>query len=319
MRLDFGFVGSPLTNKINQNMSSSLTTLVPVLSGPNYTSWAPMMQSFLMSQEQCKVIMNHPPKAIEISLATDIKEAEISNQEEITTWWDLNTKALGNICLRLHHTIQYNQCDSKTTAQLWETLEENYSKPGMASIYLELKAAFDMPIPANSDPSLALEKITSHFGKLSEAGSSVTLSTHLQALILMAKLPPTFDSLAQIMCQTDKITNLDLEKVKRAIIVSWDQRNNGGGRAARPQKNANAISGVQRGARDTPFNSSSNTTCVVKEEDVNQGEDKEARINVASSSSSNNNRGIRQTGMLPAPLGCHHLLSSPHPISVLER
>ena len=57
-----------------------------------------------------------------------------------------------------------------------------------------------------------------------------------------------------IMCQTDKITDLDLEKVKRAIGVSWDQRNNGAGGAGRPQKNANAISGVQCGPRDTPFN-----------------------------------------------------------------
>ena len=235
-------------------MSTSLTTLVPVLNGPNYTSWVPMMQSFLMSQGQWKVITHPPPKAVETSPATDTKEAEISNQEEITAWWDINTKALGNLRLCLHHTIQYNQCNAMTAARLWETLEENYGKPGMASIYLELKAVFDTPIPANSDPSLALEKITSHFGKLSEAGSSVTLSNHLQALILMAKLPPTFDSLAQIMCQTDKITNLDLEKVKRAIIVSWDQRNNSGGRAAHPQKSANAISGVQRGPRDTPFN-----------------------------------------------------------------
>ena len=198
--------------------------------------------------------MNPPPKAVEISPATDTKEAEISNQEEITAWWDLNTKALGNLRLRLHHTIQYNQRDCKTAAQLWETLEVSYGKPGMASIYLELKAAFNTPIPENSDPLLALEKITSHFGKLSEARSAVMLSTHLQALIVMAKLPPTFDSLAQIMCQTDKITNLDLDKVKRAIIVAWDQRNNGGGRAACPQKNANAISGVQCGPRDTPFN-----------------------------------------------------------------
>ena len=124
----------------------------------------------------------------------------------------------------------------------------------MASIYLELKSAFDTPIPANSDPSLALEKITSHFGKLQEAGSEVTLSNHLQALIVMAKLPSSYDSLAQIMCQIDKVTDLSLDKVIKAIGVSWDQRNNGGGRASRPQKNANAISGVQRGPRDIPFN-----------------------------------------------------------------
>ena len=52
----------------------------------------------------------------------------------------------------------------------------------------------------------------------------------------------------------EKITDLDLEKVKRAIGVSWDQRNNRAGGVARPQKNANAISGVQHGPRDTPFN-----------------------------------------------------------------
>ena len=80
------------------------------------------------------------------------------------------------------------------------------------------------------------------------------LSPHLQAIIIMAKLPPAFDSLVKIMCQTDKIKDLDLEKVKRAINISSDQRNNGGGQAGHPQKNANAISGVQHSPRDTLFN-----------------------------------------------------------------
>ena len=160
-------------------MSTSLTTLVPVLNGANYTSWVPIMQSFLMSQGQWKVIMNPPPKAIykkaegTSELLTEEEEmrraqdsSKVSNQQDILDWWDLNAKALGNLRLRLHHTIQYNQRDATTAAQLWETLEEKYGKPGMASIYLELKSAFDTPIPANSYPSLALEKITSHFGKL---------------------------------------------------------------------------------------------------------------------------------------------------------
>ena len=154
-------------------MSTSLTTLVPVLNGTNYTSWAPIMQSFLMSQGQWKVIMHPPPKAIykkaeeasEPSLMADeeqtrqtLEKSKVTNQQDILDWWDLNAKALGNLRLRLHHTIQYNQRDANTAAQLWETLEEKYGKPGMASIYLELKSAFDTPIPANADPSLALEK-----------------------------------------------------------------------------------------------------------------------------------------------------------------
>ena len=114
-------------------MSTSLTTLVPVLTGPNYTSWAPIMQSFLMSQGQWKVVMHPPPKAVyktaeeapkpiykkgdgtsellteEEELKKAQESGEVSNQQDILDWWDLNAKALGNLRLRLHHTIQYNQ------------------------------------------------------------------------------------------------------------------------------------------------------------------------------------------------------------------
>ena len=64
MRLDFGFVGSPPHQQDQTRMSTSLTTLIPVLNGANYTSWAPIMQSFLMGQGQWKVVANPPPKAI---------------------------------------------------------------------------------------------------------------------------------------------------------------------------------------------------------------------------------------------------------------
>ena len=66
-----------------------------------------------------------------------------------------------------------------------------------------------------------------------------------------------------------------------------------------------------------PSTSSSNMTRMVEEEDIVLGEDEEAKTNVASSS--NSNRGTRQTVMSPVPPGCHHLLSSPHPILVSER
>ena len=110
-------------------MSTSLTTLVPVLNGTNYTSWAPIMQSFLMSQGQWKVIVNPPPKAIykkadgsselltnEEELKKAMTTGDVTNQQDILDWWDLNAKALGNIHLRLHHTIQYNQRDAITAA-----------------------------------------------------------------------------------------------------------------------------------------------------------------------------------------------------------
>ena len=112
-------------------MSSSLTSLVPVLDGTNYQQWASAMKLFLLSQEQWKVISKPAPvyKATTTTASTltsggkkkqtkeDEGEAEeltvtTDNQEAIDNFEDLNDKAVGNICLQLHHTIgyQFNNC-----------------------------------------------------------------------------------------------------------------------------------------------------------------------------------------------------------------
>ena len=77
--------------------------------------------------------------------------------------------------------------------------------------------------------------------------------------------------------------------------------------------------GEDEEARTNMVSSSSNMTCAVEEEDVDLGEDEEARTNMVSSSSSSNSKTIKQMEMSPAHPGCHILLSSPHSISVLGR
>ena len=88
-----------------------------------------------------------------------------------------------------------------------------------------------------------------------------------------------------------------------------------------PRKMLTLFLGCSEAPGTLPLTSSSNTTRAVEEEDVDLEEDEEAKTNVASSSSSssNNYREIRQTATSPVPPGCHHLLSSLHPISVSER
>ena len=230
-------------------MSSALTNLVPVLKGPNYKTWFPLMQSFLMSQGQWRVTCKPPPTLIPAKPATETEEAVTGNQDDVDEWFNLNSKALGNIRLRLHHTIQYKHCAIKAAGKMLDKVETEYGKPGLISIYLELKGTFDTQIPANSNPTLALDKIISHFGRMAEAGTKVTVPDELQALIILAKMPSSMSMLTQMVSQQDKIDDLKLENVRRSIISSWEQTSR-----QRPQRNANAISGVQRGPRDTPFN-----------------------------------------------------------------
>ena len=146
-------------------MSSALTNLIPVLEGPNYKTWFPLMQSFLMSQGQWRVTRKPPPTLIPAKLATKTEEAVTGNQDNVDEWFDLNSKALENIQLRLHHTIQYKHRAIKAAGKMLDKLESEYGKPGLIFIYLELKGGFDTQILANSDPTLALDKIISHLGE----------------------------------------------------------------------------------------------------------------------------------------------------------
>ena len=88
-------------------MSSSLTTLVPVLSDPNYQVWSTAMKSFLMLQGQWCVLSHPCPRDITFDrdrnpLESDkmLSESDIKeNREKIKNWEDDNQKAVGNIML----------------------------------------------------------------------------------------------------------------------------------------------------------------------------------------------------------------------------
>ena len=46
---------------------------------------------------------------------------------------------------------------------LWDHLEKHYGKPGIIATYLEFKAAMDIKITDQEDPTIAIDKMTAHF------------------------------------------------------------------------------------------------------------------------------------------------------------
>ena len=154
-------------------MSSSLTTLVPVLSGPNYQLWSTAMKSFLMSQGQWRVLSRPCPRDITLDsrgapLTGDQapSDEEISaNKDKIEDWEDDNQKAVGNMMLRLAPQIQGNLSSETMDGAgiLWDHLEKQYGKPGIIATYLEFKAAMDIKITDQEDPTIAIDKMTAHF------------------------------------------------------------------------------------------------------------------------------------------------------------
>ena len=238
-------------------MSSSLTTLVPVLSGPNYQVWSTAMKSFLMLQGQWRVLSCPCPKDITVdkdgnTLASDQMPSEEdaeANKEKIENWEDDNQKAVGNIMLRLAPQIQGNLTTETMDGAglLWQHLEKHYGKPGIIATYLEFKAAMDIRISDQEDPTIAIGKMTAHFARCNASGLEVP--DYFQAMLIMTKLPSSFNGLAQLFCQREGVKSLDVADMRKTIGLAWEQRKGGKG----PRNQAQKLSAVKRGPNEPPF------------------------------------------------------------------
>ena len=258
-------------------------SLVPVLNGSmNWQAWRPMMMNYLLSQGQWKVIQNKFPAPNYKTKTIRVKEGETEttqdtskpakNQSEIDLWFDINDKALGNIMLRLHPTIAMtvlnllqktmeDNTDINTmfASLAWEYLKKTYGKPGIAATYKELKAMMDGVIPGNTNPTLAIDTILIRFTRM--AASKCAVPPHLQAMILISKLPYQMSALVQSICQTDDIEDLKTDDIKRKAILAWEQRSPAQNQNNRPQQPqaARKISAVQRSG-PPPIVSTTTTT-----------------------------------------------------------
>ena len=218
-------------------MSSQLTNLVPVLDGTNYQQWSAAMQSFLMSQGQWKCTREG---ATAPNTTTTVTEQEggpsitvTTGKEEVASWNEDAEKALGNIRLRLHHTIGYQFNDVTSPSTLWETLKEKYGPVGLTRAFVEFKAIMDTVIPNGVDPSPALDKIMSHHVRLTNMECEIPKK--ILSLMLLAKAPSSMETVVQMFSQLlgdadeDKMTEqLIPKKVVQMMRTSWETHGQAG-------------------------------------------------------------------------------------------
>ena len=172
-----------------------------------------------------------------------------ANKEKIEDWEDDNQKAVGNIMLRLAPQIQGNLTSEVMDGAglLWDHLEKQYGKPGIITTYLEFKSAMDIKITDQEDPTVAINKMTAHFARCNASGLEVP--DYFQVMLIMTKLPTSFDGLAQLFCQKEHVKTLDVADMRKTIALAWEQRE--GGKA--PRNQAQKLSAVKRGPNEPPF------------------------------------------------------------------
>ena len=79
-------------------------------------------------------------------------------------------------------------------------------------------------IPAGSHPAPAITKMLSHFAYLKDAGFK--FPTNIQAMVILCKLPPTMEVVAQILSQTSpsEIKMLKPDGIIKAVTLSFKKK-----------------------------------------------------------------------------------------------
>ena len=188
-----------------------------------------------MSQGQWCVLSQRCPEDITVDSKGNTitgenapsEEDVAANREKIEDWEDDNQKAVGNIMLQLAPQIQGNLTSEVMDGAglLWSHLEKQYGKPGIIATYLKFKAAMDIKISDNEDPTIAIDKMTAHFARCNASGLEVP--DYFQAMLIMTKLPSSFDGLAQLFCQKENVKTLDIADMRKTIGLAWEQRKGG--------------------------------------------------------------------------------------------
>ena len=217
-------------------MSSALDKMVPVFTGSNWQQWHTSMQAYLRAQGQWFVYLTTQPA---------------DGHDDQNNWDDNTERVLGNITLCLAPSIQVTIANLTMVKEVWDYLKKSFSAPSIGSAYAELSKLLSATIPAGSHPALAITKMLSHFTYLKDAGFD--FPAPVQTMIILCKLPPTMEVVAQILSQTspDEIKNLKPEGIVKAATLSFEQKGatHGGGKG--PQ--ANKLSAVKRKPADPKF------------------------------------------------------------------
>ena len=100
---------------------------------------------------------------------------------------------MGNICLRLHHTIGYQFNEVATPAFLWQALKNRYSAQGLSRAFVEFKGLMDTVIPEGVDLSPAIDKIMSHYVRLNKMDWDIPKK--IVGRMMIAKAPSSMESI----------------------------------------------------------------------------------------------------------------------------
>src|SRR5712671_3566144 len=139
-------------------------------------------------------------------------------------WVKQNSVAIGNMVLRVKESIQQDVID------------------------MDFKEALSLRINPNIHPGPQIDKMSAAFQRLS--ATKMIIPNQVQAMILLAALPPKWDLIVSIVTTANDLDDLEFSDARDAILSQYDADSTRG--KGKPH-HANKLSAVKRKRGDPNF------------------------------------------------------------------
>jgi gag-polypeptide of LTR copia-type/Domain of unknown function (DUF4219) len=215
-------------------MSSALEKLVPIhLDGSNWLTWSHQMTAYLHSQSLWQLVNRVRARPADLPGGTDAAKVEARTLLQ-TDWEDKNDQALGIIHLCITFTLQ-TAYTATTAAAMWTALKGAFDVPSAASIFTDVKKAMAFKLSGTKDPLPEIMRLNENLKHLAING--VNIPTPLCCMILLAGIPPQWDTLVSNILATTKTAALVFNDIRDQIHNEYERHS---GRAAPQQKKETA-------------------------------------------------------------------------------
>jgi hypothetical protein len=168
---------------------------------------------------QPTLVATDTPQAAQEAFA----EAQVVYTTEFTTWNPMDSKAMGALTLCLAPQLRYYRTPNITAHALWISLEHTFGAPSMSAIFSDFKVVLRIKL-SGGNPVPEIERMAELFGRL--ALNNLLVAEPFPGFILLAALPPKWDSIAQLFMQrTNLQQQLTFANVRAAITQEYECAN----------------------------------------------------------------------------------------------
>ena len=227
------------------NLKVTTDFCILVLTSMNYMSWKPAMKAYLQSTGNTWVMEIAKPDPID-SKSTNAQVAHYIG------WTKANDSIVGSVNMHLLDPLRQRFEGKALAVELLKALDEEFSTVGIAVAYALFKKLLDLHIPDLSHPSPAFIKAETLFVCLKAAGYK--FNDKCQAIMLLAKLLPSMDVVAQMFTQakdtSGKPKDPSIAEISKAAVLSWDQHHLTG--KGKQSAQENKISAIKHKGQQNP-------------------------------------------------------------------